>query len=182
MTTARAALALSIVAVVLAGVAYLQGRHAAPPAETKMAQDQAAPDDQSHDHGAGGYVPGLGEIMTAVQMRHAKLGVAGAAGNWPLASYELDELDEGLDDAVTFHPTHKDMKQSLMDLVPTFMKGPIADLRAAVEAKDTGTFNAAFDALTTGCNGCHQASNFGFNVVIRPTAPPVPNQEFAPAK
>lgn len=182
MTTARTALALSIIAVVLAGAAYLQGRPAMPPPESKMTEGEPAPHDESHDHGGGGYVPGLGEIMTAVQMRHAKLGIAGAAGNWPLANYELDELDEGLDDAVTFHPTHKDMKQSLMDLVPAYMKGPIVDMRAAVEAKDTGKFNAAFDALTVGCNGCHQAADFGFNVVIKPTAAPMPNQEFAPAK
>jgi hypothetical protein len=181
MTTARTALALSIIAVILAGMAYLQGRHAAPPAETKM-NDQTASDDHAHDHGGAGYLPGLGEIMTAVQMRHAKLAIAGAAGNWPLAAYEIDELDEGLDDAVTFHPTHKDMKQSLMDLVPTFMKAPLTDLRAAVDAKDTAKFNTAFDALTAGCNGCHQASDFGFNVVTRPTAPPVTNQDFAPAK
>src|SRR5215471_18604761 len=43
------------------------------------------------------YTPGLGEIMTFQQMRHVKLWLAGQAGNWPLASYELDELNEGFD-------------------------------------------------------------------------------------
>src|SRR5262249_32601960 len=51
------------------------------------------------------YTPGLGEIMTLTQMRHSKLWFAGEAANWPLASYELDELHEGMDDAATFHPT-----------------------------------------------------------------------------
>ena len=51
--------------------------------------------------------PGLGEIMTLTQMRHAKLWFAGEAGNWPLASYELHELKEGFADAVKHHPTHK---------------------------------------------------------------------------
>ena len=41
------------------------------------------------------YTPGLGEIMTLNQMRHIKLWFAGKATNWPLASYELDELEEG---------------------------------------------------------------------------------------
>src|SRR6516165_1897897 len=54
------------------------------------------------------YVPGLGEIMTLNQMRHVKLWYAGQNANWALASYELDELNEGLDDAAKFHPTHKD--------------------------------------------------------------------------
>ncbi len=177
MTVARTALALSIVAVVLSGVAVIQGRPAAPPTETIK---DAVPADQEGEH--AGYVPGLGEIMTAVQMRHAKLGVAGAAGNWALADYELDELDEGLDDAVTFHPTHKTMKQPLTDMVPAFMKAPIENMRAAVASKDAAKFNAAFGDLTTGCNGCHQAADFGFNVVIKPTAAPMPNQEFLPAK
>lgn len=41
---------------------------------------------------APAYIPGLGEIMAATQMRHAKLWFAGQAGHWPLAAYELDEL------------------------------------------------------------------------------------------
>src|SRR5215471_9296540 len=39
------------------------------------------------------YASGLGEIMSLQQMRHLKLWLAGAAKNWPLADYELDELD-----------------------------------------------------------------------------------------
>jgi hypothetical protein len=50
------------------------------------------------------YKPGLGEIMTLTQMRHMKLWFAGQNANWPSASYELDELNEGLSDAGTFHP------------------------------------------------------------------------------
>jgi hypothetical protein len=177
MAIARTALALSIIAVALSGVAVMQGRPAAPPAE--LVKD-AGPATQEGER--AGYLPGLGEIMTAVQMRHAKLGIAGAASNWALADYELDELEEGLDDAVTYHPVHKTMKQPLTDLMPTFMKAPIDNMRAAVAAKDLTKFNTAFDALTTGCNDCHKSAEFGFNVVIRPTAAPMPNQDFLPAK
>jgi len=45
------------------------------------------------------YAPGLGEFMTATQLRHAKLWFAGNAANWPLADYEIGELGEGFDDA-----------------------------------------------------------------------------------
>jgi hypothetical protein len=41
------------------------------------------------------YVPGLGEFMSATQVRHAKLWFAGDAKNWELASFELDEITEG---------------------------------------------------------------------------------------
>ena len=173
MNASRLALALSVVAVLLAGAAFWETRSIASLAEN------AAADPGSE--ALAGYVPGLGEIMTAVQMRHAKLGVAGQRGNWPLADYELDELDEGLIDALTLHPTHKDIKQPLTDSIPAFMKTPIDTLRAAVKAKDAAKFMAAYDELTAGCNGCHQATEFGFNVVTRPNAVPVPNQDFAPA-
>lgn len=125
------------------------------------------------------YAPGLGEIMTLTQMRHAKLWFAGAAKNWPLAAYELEELREGLDDAVKLHPTHKDAP--VARLVPRFMDAPLAGLEAAVEKHDSGAFDAAFDALSAGCNGCHVEARFGFNVVTRPSGNTYTNQQFAPA-
>jgi hypothetical protein len=112
--------------------------------------------------------PGLGEIMTLNQMRHAKLWRAGDARNWSLAGYELDELQEGFDDVVKFHPTHKDAPLPLSELVPKIMAEPMREVRRAVDAKDQDAFVVAYDGLTKACNSCHQAANFGFNVVKRP--------------
>src|SRR5258708_38764496 len=47
------------------------------------------------------YAPGLGEFMTATQLRHAKLWFAGKQNNWDLAAYEIDEIKEGLEDAAS---------------------------------------------------------------------------------
>jgi hypothetical protein len=124
------------------------------------------------------YVPGLGEIMAATQARHLKLWYAGQAGNWPLAGYEVDELEEGFADAVRFHPRHKDAPRPLAELVPEFTAGPIAALRAAIAGRSPSAFVASYDALTQGCNGCHEAAHFSFNVVARPTANPYGNQRF----
>jgi hypothetical protein len=124
------------------------------------------------------YTPGLGEIMTLTQMRHVKLWFAGQAANWELASYELDELNEGLEDAATYHPTHKDSDLPIPQLIEKILKTPLAQLEEAVKAKDADRFAKAFDALTDGCNSCHQATKFGFNVVARPTANPYTNQVF----
>ena len=128
------------------------------------------------------YTPGLGEIMTMTQMRHSKLWFAGQAGNWPLAAYELDELKEGFDDAVTFHPTHKDAPLPISELIPKMTTEPLQELAAAVGAKDRDKFAQAFDNLTNACNGCHRAANFGFNVVGRPTENPYTNQIFQPTQ
>ena len=127
------------------------------------------------------YTPGFGEIMTLTQMRHIKLWFAGQSENWPLASYELDELNEGFDDLATYHPTHKDAQLPIPQLIEKIIKTPIKQLDEAVNAKDQEGFMKAFDQLTEGCNSCHQATKFGFNVVARPTANPYTNQVFQPA-
>ena len=131
---------------------------------------------------APAYVPGLGEIMSLQQMRHAKLWLAGQAGNWELAGDQLDELGEGFDDVVTLHPTHKDSPVAPRDAVPRMTARPLTDLRAAIARRDTAAFTAAYDELTTACNACHRATNFAFNRVQRPATNPYPNQAFEPAE
>ena len=126
------------------------------------------------------FTPGLGEIMTLTQMRHAKLWLAGQAENWSLAAYELDELHEGMDDAATFHPTHKDSPLPIPALIDKIMTDPLRQLEKSVAAHDGPGFIQAFDALTEGCNSCHRATNFGFNVVTRPSGNPYANQTFGP--
>jgi len=131
---------------------------------------------------AESYTPGLGELMSLQQMRHVKLWLAGQAGNWQLADYEVDELGEGFDDIVKFHPTHKDSPVAPRDAIPRMVTQPLADVRAAIGRKDVQAFARAYDALTDACNNCHQATNFAFNRVQRPESNPYPNQAFAAAR
>lgn len=128
------------------------------------------------------FIPGLGEIMTLTQMRHSKLWFAGQAANWPLASYELDELHEGMDDTALYHPTHKDAPLPIPELIEKIMNDPLRQVEEAIKAQDEARFGQAFDALTEGCNACHRAANFGFNVVTRPEVNPYSNQAFGPAR
>lgn len=129
---------------------------------------------------AEAFVPGLGEIMSLQQMRHTKLWLAGQAGNWSLAAYEVDELGEGFDDVVRLHPTHKDSPVAPKDAIPKIVNVPLENLRRTVEQHDAAAFGEAFDALTAACNNCHEATNFGFNRVQRPATNPYPNQVFEP--
>ncbi len=133
-----------------------------------------------HRAASEAFVPGLGEIMSLQQMRHTKLWLAGSAGNWQLAAYEVDELSEGFDDVVAFHPTHKDSPVNPRDAIPRMVREPLQRLRDAAAQQDETAFAAAYDALTSACNECHQATNFGFNVVQRPATNPYPNQVFTP--
>ena len=137
--------------------------------------------DEQHMHhpaSAAGYTPGLGEIMTLQQMRHAKLWLAGSAKNWPLADYELDELREGFEDVQKFHETHDGIPIGAM--VKSLTPAPLDALGKAIDAKDGAGFAKAFDQLTDACNSCHRAAKRGFIVITRPAASPFPNQRFKP--
>lgn len=131
-----------------------------------------------HPQATAGFVPGLGEIMAQTATRHAKLWFAGQAQNWALAAYEVDELHEGIEDAGKYHPTHKDIRQPIPDLLAQYLSQPLAALDQAVKTKNQAAFIANYDKLTAACNACHQATEFGFNVVARPSFNPFANQVF----
>jgi len=128
------------------------------------------------------YKPGLGELMSFQQMRHAKLALAVDAQNWKLAAYEVKEIKEGFDDIVALHPTWKDAPVAPKDAIPIMMNDPIEQVRAAIDKKDPKAFAESYQNLTNGCNACHQATNFAFIVLQRPKTNPFPNQVFTPEK
>jgi hypothetical protein len=126
------------------------------------------------------YVPGLGEFMTATQLRHAKLWFAGKAGNWALAAYEVDEIKEGLEDVARLYPTHE--QTPVAEMIKTIIDPRLERLEKAIEAKGGAQFIAAFDDLTNGCNACHAAAGKPFIRIQRPSEPPLSNQNFAPPR
>jgi hypothetical protein len=119
--------------------------------------------------------------MLLQQGRHIKLWMAGSAQNWRLADYELNELREGFDAIVAYHPTHAESPVAPKDAIPRIITVPLSDLGEAVKKEDGRLFVERYDAVTAACNSCHQASNVGFNYVQRPDdASPYPDQLFAP--
>jgi hypothetical protein len=115
--------------------------------------------------------PGLGEIMTLQQLRHIKLWFAGHAGNWPLADYEIGELQEGFEDAD---------KLVGGGMVEAMVGATIKELQKAVNEKNGPAFNTAFDGLSAGCNNCHHTLGRAFIVIQRPTLVPYSDQSFTP--
>ncbi|WP_338467241.1 hypothetical protein RXV95_01405 [Novosphingobium sp. ZN18A2] len=122
----------------------------------------------------------IGELMEFTQIRHAKLWFAGEAENWPLAAYETAELREGFDDVAKEPPPREGAAQPLSSMVPEFVTQPLDEMDKAIAARDKAKFEAAFDQLTQGCNGCHEGAHVQFNRIVRPTQPPLTNQSFAP--
>jgi len=132
----------------------------------------------AQERAAQSYVPGLGEIMSLQQMRHAKLWLAGSRGNWDLAAYELDELREGFEDASSQHPTNDGVPIAAM--IKSLTPGPLDAVGKAVEAKNPAAFAKAFDSLTDACNTCHRGAKHGFIRIKRPGSSAFGNQDFSP--
>jgi hypothetical protein len=126
------------------------------------------------------YKPELIEFMIFTQIRHAKLWLAGNAGNWELADYEVDELKEGLEKAAKYVPDYKGIPVGKM--IESVAIPPIDEVEKAIKAKDRAKFAAAYDKLTGACNACHQSANRPFIVIQRPTGSAFPNQSFAPRR
>jgi hypothetical protein len=151
----------SVIAMIVASVLVAAGATFAQDAEK---QDKPAGEPDFH---------GLGEIMVLQQMRHIKLWFAGGAANWPLADYEIDQLDDGFDEAT---------KLLGGDIVRQHVGEAMSELKRSIDGKDSAAFAPAFDKLSAGCNACHRTLDHSFIVIQRPRLLPFSNQDFAPQK
>jgi len=116
--------------------------------------------------------PGLGEVMSAIQLHHAKLWFAGINENWKLAAFEIGEIKEQLEAAENLKASRWEVA-SLPMIYP-----PIDSISHAIASQDENGFRGAFDFLTFTCNKCHETNKFEFNVIATPKAEPVVNQIF----
>ena len=122
------------------------------------------------------YKPGLGEFMSAIQVHHAKLWFAGLNQNWPLADFEIHEIEESLEEIQKFCNDRPEVKSVGM------ISSAIDSVTNSIGQKDPGLFKTSYTLLTATCNNCHQATEHGFNVVIIPSTTPLGNQDFKPVK
>ncbi len=128
------------------------------------------------------YRPGLGDLMTmTVQPRHTKLGLAGSAGNWPYAAYELHELEESFQRAAKAWPKYRNF--SITEMLESVTKEPMTALAQAIKANDATSFATAYEKLTAACNTCHQSAERGVIVIQTPLSSPFADQDLrAPKK
>jgi len=121
------------------------------------------------------YVPALADIMTGAQFRHMKLWFAGNQKNWDLARYELQQVTQSLDDAVSlYHGIPVEFVSATTN--------PLIAIGDAIKAKNVPQFKKGFNELTAACNACHKAIGRDFIVIQVPTTQPFGNQSFAPPK
>jgi len=119
------------------------------------------------------YVPGLGNIMQAIQWRHIKLSYAGKLANWQLARYELGQLVENLSEAARLYQNIPIEQIKMID-------PPLVALSDAINAKAGPRFTRAFADLTNACNNCHAAAQVSYIDIQVPAASPFADQSFMP--
>jgi hypothetical protein len=118
------------------------------------------------------YKPGLGEMMSNIQVHHGKLWFAGLHQNWQLADFEVHEIIETFDEIEHFQTDRKETKLIKM------IRPALDSINQSIQQKNAVQFKKDFVLLTNTCNSCHHAVDFGFNVVKTPTSVPFSNQEF----
>jgi hypothetical protein len=142
----------------------------------------ALPQAGSTDTANGAPVPytlTMGDMMnTLIQPRHAKLGLAGKAQNWPLAQYDLVEIRQAFAGIIKAQPTF--MGLPVQQLVDAALTQPMNAVDAAIKEENAQKFTAAYAQLTAGCNACHTALEHPFVVIKVPDASAFPNQDFNP--
>ncbi len=164
MTKACALIAIAA-AFTVAAAGEVRSQQQSPPPNT---EDAAAP-----------YVLTMGDMMnTLIQPRHTKLGLAGRAGNWPLAEYALVEIRQAFAGIKKAQPKFRGYP--VPELVDAALGAPLDAVEAAIRQQDPKKFAAAYDRLTQGCNACHQSVDHPFVVIKPPDASAFPDQDFNP--
>jgi hypothetical protein len=123
--------------------------------------------------------PQMAALMSMlIQPRHAKLGLAGKADNWPLAGYALRELRQGF--AVVGRAVPRWKGLPVPDLLEAAVSQPLTLLDVAIKLHFRSQFDEAYGKLTQACNACHATTDHPFVVIKVPDASPFPNQDFEP--
>ncbi|HVT72494.1 MAG TPA: hypothetical protein VHD61_05110 [Lacunisphaera sp.] len=121
----------------------------------------------------------LGEMMGYMQRYADKLWFAGAAGNWDLAKFYHDEINETADDIAAAHVVDDGLEVS--KLLAAQLPPAVDAVGRAVAAKDAAAFRQRYEAMVNTCNACHVEAKHAFIHVAVPAGPPAHwNQSFAP--
>ena len=63
-------------------------------------------------------------------------------------------------------------------VLDSVLQTQVAKLAESIEHKSWAEFQKSYDETLNACNGCHAAAGYKFIHIVRPIAPPVPNQSW----
>ena len=107
-------------------------------------------------------VPSNSHIMMDVQWHWTNLWFAGQAKNWPLAQYYFNESRNHIRWLITKSPVIRSSGPDREDVNIEGIFGGIdtsslADVRTAIERKDSVKFAAAYKTMLESCYSCHKS-------------------------
>lgn len=145
------------------------------------AEEHGAPGSVAQAGGSSVYVPTVNDLMNGfIQPRHIKLWLAGKSRNWALAGYERHNIGGAFRRMAKAIPAYHGASTSA--LIAAFVTPQLAELDTAIKARNETSFVQAYQGLTAGCNGCHQATRQDMVKIMVPDTDPFPDQDFsAPA-
>jgi len=116
-------------------------------------------------------LPSQSHTMIDVEYHFANLWFAGMAGNWPLASFYLNETRSHLNWAVRVRAVRPLAGGGEIDLRPILQgieASALTELKSAIEKQDGATFESVYRQMLTQCHACHQAAEKPY---LRPHIP-----------
>jgi hypothetical protein len=118
-------------------------------------------------------VPSNSHIMMDVQWHWTNLWFAAQAKNWPLATYQFNEARGHMQWLVRKSPMIRSSgpDREQVDIEGIFGgvdTGSLADVKAAIDAKDSAKFAATYRTMLENCYSCHKAVGRPY---IRPMIP-----------
>lgn len=123
-----------------------------------------------------GSLPSQSHTMADVEFHFANLWFAGKNGNWPLATFYLNETRSHLNWTVRIRPVRR-VSTGEFDLRPMLASveaSGLAGIKQAIDDEDADAFDAAYRAMMGQCYACHVAAEKPFLEPHIPETPPSP--------
>ena len=102
--------------------------------------------------------------MREVGDRFQNMYFAAKDGNWALAAYMSKYMNGSMNPASVTKPAEYKVWKGFYD-------NTFTSVNKAIMAKDWKGFDAAYMAVISDCNGCHQAMGYGFIKVVKMSTP-----------
>jgi hypothetical protein len=122
-----------------------------------------------------GKAPSASVAMADVGFHFSNLWFAGQSGNWPLATYYFSEARNHVRWLIRINPTPKGpdgMPVDLKGIFDAIDTGAFADVKAAIDAKDSARFARAYRTALESCYQCHKAVGRPYLRPMIPKSPP----------
>ena len=104
---------------------------------------------------------GFSRTMRETGYRYQELFWAGADENWEYVLYQIEHIEEVLDQGFVRRPDYRNSARQFTDVA-------LPALEKAAEDGDKAAFDRLFTQLTAACNTCHAMEEVPFMMVSQP--------------